>query len=153
MANASANNPSQRDQDEAILMAEEMLILQAQMRIQELLSVKRVSQKELASRLGVSEGQVSQMMSDTPRNFTLRTIARIMHVLDATPEIGFQKRSGRKGTVETLQREQYADDGQADNAWGEPKFGVLYSVVNEGDSKMEALRIHDQPLPEFAKAG
>lgn len=64
------------------LVAEEEMILHAQMLIQRVLNDRRISQKALAERLGVGESYVSQMLGTSARNLTLRTIARVMEALD-----------------------------------------------------------------------
>lgn len=63
------------------LLAEEELILHAQMLIQRVLNETGVSQKTLAERLGVGESYVSQMLGNSARNLTLRTIARVLKAL------------------------------------------------------------------------
>lgn len=65
-----------------LLVAEEELILHAQMLIQRVLNENGVSQKKLAEKMGVSESYVSQMLGLSARNLTLRTIARVMKALD-----------------------------------------------------------------------
>lgn len=65
-----------------LLLAEEELILHAQMLIQRVLNDSGISQKKLADRLGVGESYVSQMLGTSARNLTLRTIARVMKALD-----------------------------------------------------------------------
>ena len=65
------------------LVAEEELILHAQMLIQRALNDRNLSQKDLAGKLGVGESYVSQMLGLSARTLTLRTIARVMSALDA----------------------------------------------------------------------
>lgn len=65
-----------------VLLAEEELILHAQMLIQRVLNDSGITQKTLADRLGVGESYVSQMLGLSARNLTLRTIARVMKALD-----------------------------------------------------------------------
>lgn len=65
-----------------LLVAEEELILHAQMLIQRVLNERGISQKRLAEKLGVGESYVSQMLGTSARNLTLRTIARVMKALD-----------------------------------------------------------------------
>lgn len=66
-----------------VLVAEEELILHAQMLIQRILNERNISQKKLAEKMGVGESYVSQMLGLSARNLTLRTIARVMKALDA----------------------------------------------------------------------
>ena len=60
-----------------LLVAEEELILHAQMLIQRVLNERGISQKRLAEKLSVGESYVSQMLGTSARNLTLRTIARV----------------------------------------------------------------------------
>lgn len=71
----------------ALLVAEEELILQAQMLIQRTLNTRKMSQKELARKLGVGDSYISQMLGDSARNLTLRTIARVLHALGLRGEV------------------------------------------------------------------
>ena len=64
-----------------LLVAEEELILHAQMLIQRVLNERGISQKKLAEKMGVGESYVSQMLGLSARNLTLRTIARVMEAL------------------------------------------------------------------------
>jgi transcriptional regulator with XRE-family HTH domain len=70
-----------------LLVAEEDLILEAQMLIQGALNERGLSQKDLAELLGVGQSYVSQMLGLSGRNLTLRTIARVMHALGLTAEL------------------------------------------------------------------
>lgn len=78
--NANALNCDARNYE--MMVAEEELILHAQMLIKRAMREQKVSQKVLAERLGVGASYVSQMLGSSARNLTLRTIARVMHVLD-----------------------------------------------------------------------
>ncbi|PZU14994.1 MAG: hypothetical protein DI591_11060 [Citromicrobium sp.] len=68
--------------DFEMMVAEEELILHAQILIKRAMREQKISQKVLAERLGVGPSYVSQMLGDSARNLTLRTIARVMHVLE-----------------------------------------------------------------------
>lgn len=65
-----------------MMVAEEELILHAQILIKRAMRERGVSQKALAERLGVGASYISQMLGSSARNLTLRTIARVMHVLE-----------------------------------------------------------------------
>lgn len=73
------------DRGYELLLAEETLILDAQIAIQRVLNEKRMTQAQLAKRLDVGESYVSQLLGDSARNLTLRTIARVMKALGETP--------------------------------------------------------------------
>ncbi|GHH16158.1 hypothetical protein GCM10008023_19840 [Sphingomonas glacialis] len=70
-----------------LLLVEEELILQAQMLIQAAINERGISQKDLAGLLGVAPSYVSQMLGDSARNLTLRTIARVLHALGRRADI------------------------------------------------------------------
>jgi len=74
-----------------LLLAEETLILDAQMTVQRILNEKKITQVDLAGRLGVSESYISQMLGDSARNLTLRTVARVMAALGETPQVTIQR--------------------------------------------------------------
>ena len=64
------------------IQAEEEFIVDVQYAIQKLLNESGVSYAHLAKKLGVSAARVSQMFGDEAHNLTLRTVARIFHVLN-----------------------------------------------------------------------
>lgn len=64
----------------AIIEAEERLVYETQKAVRALLKERGLSDAELADALEVTPARVSQMMSGSG-NLTLRTIARIYHVL------------------------------------------------------------------------
>lgn len=99
---------------EKALLAQEALILDAQIAIQRVLNEKGVSQKELADLLGVSESYVSQMLGDSARNLTLRTIARVMFALGETALL--TTRAYAKGLEEPVR--PYQSDAEF-GPWGE----------------------------------
>jgi len=69
------------DAKKARIFAEEGFIADTQFAIHNLLEDKKMNRADLAKALDVSEARVSQMFSDEAKNLTLRTIARIFHVL------------------------------------------------------------------------
>ena len=68
----------------ALVAAQEAFIVRSQILIYDLLSDRGMTHADLATRLGVSEARVSQMFGDAAKNLTMRTIAKIMHVLGET---------------------------------------------------------------------
>ena len=88
MANREKTNSADYD----LLLAEESFILDAQMTVQRILNEKGITQAELARRLDVGESYVSQMLGDSARNFTLRTVARVMTALGETPHLTVTRR-------------------------------------------------------------
>lgn len=83
--NMKIDRAQKDDRDYELLLAEETLILDAQIAIQRVLNEKGMSQAQLAKKLGVGESYVSQLLGDSARNLTLRTIARVMNALGETP--------------------------------------------------------------------
>jgi transcriptional regulator with XRE-family HTH domain len=77
----------ERTIDEKMVVAEDTLIADVQFAIHNLLEAKRVSRATLARKLGVSEARISQLFCDEAKNLTLRTLARIFHVLGEEPQI------------------------------------------------------------------
>jgi transcriptional regulator with XRE-family HTH domain len=70
-----------RDAAEAERDAVEDLVFSIQICLQNAMSERGVSQKDLADKLGLSPARVSQILSDQSANLTLRTIGRIAHAL------------------------------------------------------------------------
>jgi transcriptional regulator with XRE-family HTH domain len=68
------------DPEFAKLLAREDLIMEATETICDLLETDKILRKELAKRLGKTEGFISQLLGGD-RNLTLQTIADIFHVL------------------------------------------------------------------------
>lgn len=106
------NLPAEKSYE--FLLAEEELILDAQITIQRILNEKDICQAELARVLGVSESYISQMLSDSARNLTLRTVARVMHALGEKAHLTTKRyANGFKEPVRPYQSD--ADFGP----WGE----------------------------------
>lgn len=99
------------DSDYELLVAEEELILHAQMLIQRVLNERGMSQKKLADKLGVGESYVSQMLGTSARNLTLRTIARVMKALDARATITLDDYV--EAAIEAADEPVSADDAKA----------------------------------------
>jgi transcriptional regulator with XRE-family HTH domain len=69
-----------RDREYAALLEEERLILDATEAIQRLMDEQAINRTELARRIGVTKGHVSQLL-DGKRNMTLRTLAGLLWTL------------------------------------------------------------------------
>lgn len=111
---AKINSAEAATQAYELLLAEETLILDAQIAIQRVLNEKGISQAELARKLGRGESYVSQLLGDSARNLTLRTIARIMHTLEEIPLVTTRRYA--KGFEEPAR--PYECDADF-SAWGE----------------------------------
>lgn len=67
-------------------VAERAMLAETVAEIRRIMSRQGVTAAELARRLGQTPGHVSQMLTGD-RNLTLRTVARILHALDATGRV------------------------------------------------------------------
>ena len=76
------------------LFAAEELIANAAQLITDLLELRGWKQIDLAERLGKTPAYVSQLMSGRT-NMTIRTLAEIMHALDADAKIDFVDKKAR----------------------------------------------------------
>lgn len=132
-----------------VLLAQESLVLDAQMAIQRVLNEKGISQRELARIVGVSESYVSQMLGDSGRNLTLKTIARVMHALGETAIL--TTRSFAKGFEEPIR--PYDCDAEF-GPWGEIVTLESGSSVKKADWSVEEWAANEnQRLPaELADA-
>jgi transcriptional regulator with XRE-family HTH domain len=77
------------DKNYDVLLAENGFITDIQLAIETVMSVKGISQAELAKRMGISDARVSQILSDNGANLEARTIARIGHALGMRTVVGF----------------------------------------------------------------
>ena len=81
MTRTSARQRQAQAEDYELVLAQERLVVDVQVAIQQLLQKRGLRQGDLAELLGVSAARVSQMFGDEARNLTLRTLGRIFHVL------------------------------------------------------------------------
>lgn len=72
----------------------EALVFAVQVSLQKAMNKHGVTNKELAERLGMSPGRVSQILSTKGPNLTLKTIARIQHALGEEFEFVFKAKTG-----------------------------------------------------------
>ena len=131
-----------------LLLAEEALILDAQIAIQRLLNERGMAQVELARRMGVTESYVSQMLGASARNLTLRTVARVMTALGEIPEIAI-KRTHSSTDVNGPYRCD-ADFGP----WGD--IVILDTLLDQSShdwlASDWAANENDEVMPEWAEA-
>jgi transcriptional regulator with XRE-family HTH domain len=73
--------------DSDAIIAEDTLIADVQFAIHNLMEAKGMSRADLARALKVSDARISQIFHDNPKNLTLRTLARIFHVLGEEPQL------------------------------------------------------------------
>lgn len=134
-----------------LLLAEEELILHAQMLIQRLLKEQDVSQKELARRLGVGDSYVSQMLGLSPRNLTLRTIARVMKALGVSATIALDDHlAARTADAEPANP---VVDAQPSQVWGEVvALPPRRKSTRAADADARAYASYDPPMREIEVA-
>jgi len=85
-----------KDPEFATLMAEESLILEITEKIIELMQKEKITKANLAKRLKKSKGYITQLL-DGSRNFTIKTIADIFHVLGYSLKIEEDKYKNQQG--------------------------------------------------------
>lgn len=73
--------------NEDLATVEEGFVVDVQVFLHEMMVEKQVSRAELARRMGVSRGRVTQIFSDDCKNLTIRLLARATHALGEVPMI------------------------------------------------------------------
>ena len=141
------------------LLTEEDLILEVQMMIQRELRERGVSQKQLADLLGRGESFVSQMLGLSPRNLTLRTIARVMHALGTKAEIraaGSSDAVAEATTVDRAPETKLDATGRSLAAMGSDVWGELIPMTSTGRGsrrvRQPSAADHAAVEPEYALA-
>ena len=145
----NTKNAATASVDYDLLLAEETFILDAQMIVQRTLNQKGITQAELARRLGVGESYVSQMLGDSARNLTLRTVARVMTALGETPQLTINRNMERI-TDRTRPYQCDADFGP----WGE--IVILDTITDQSvlawSAEDWAANENHVAMPEWAEA-
>lgn len=91
--------------DREVLEAEEAAVMKAQGLIEWIMHTRGISNKELAARLDVSQAAVSQMLGLSPKNLSMKKLARVLHALD--DELVITSKS-RANSLATKQEEEGA---------------------------------------------
>lgn len=81
-----------RAQDEGtfdVVRAEVTFVTDLQLEIEAALDRQGLTQRDLAKALGVSEGRISQILSENGANLEARTIAKIAHALGMEAKLKF----------------------------------------------------------------
>lgn len=78
-----------------LVKVEEKLMLQARQMIRDAMGLAGVNQKELARRMGITEGRVSQLLNSS-RNITIKTLVSMLFACGVTMRIDVRKRSRGK---------------------------------------------------------
>ena len=71
-----------RKNDGRVLEMEEAAIMKTQGLIEWIMDSRGISNKELAERLDVSQSAISQMLGLSPKNLSVKKLARVMNALD-----------------------------------------------------------------------
>ena len=126
-----------------LIFAEEALIADVQFAVHNLLESKGVTRAALARMLNLSEARISQLFKDSPKNLTLRTVARIFRALGEDARI----------TSETLDRLMQAETNPHDSQ-RDPYRIMLASMTD--DARVRRPYVEDQTCndnfvePDFA---
>jgi len=140
MAKTKLDDPRRDSAAHDMYMAEEEFLVSVQSILQKLLNDRDLRYRDLARRLGVTEARVSQMFGDTATNLTIRTIAKIFHLLGETPVLVSKDELRRQLT------EVDSTGGQA--RWSVNGADEPYLVVEEtADLVHEEIRERPQPKP------
>jgi transcriptional regulator with XRE-family HTH domain len=75
------------DFEESLAEVEEGFVVDVQLFLHEMMVAKKVSRAELARRMNVSRGRISQIFSDDCKNLTIRLLAKATHALGEVPSI------------------------------------------------------------------
>lgn len=124
------------NEEERSLDVVEMLVLSIQVALQNAMTRGGVSQKELADRLGVSPARVSQILSESGANLTVKTIGKIAHALGEEFELVTRKQLRDISTIkEEVQftRLRIASSAKRADPWEE-----RVANVNRSPQKMAA---------------
>ena len=135
MARTSAKQRQAQAEDYELILAQERLVVDVQVAIQQLLQRRGLRQGDLAGLLGVSPARVSQMFGDEARNLTLRSLGRIFHVL---------------GT-RCIVRE--ADDDAAETVEAEAETVATVPQYTEADREAGDAPVAPAGIADFARAG
>lgn len=82
-----------QSEENAKLVAQELLITEVTEGIWKAMKEADINKTDLANRVGVSKGYVSQVLSGS-RNMTLRTLSDICFALDKEAKIAIEAKSG-----------------------------------------------------------
>lgn len=150
------NEKPLEDSDYELLVAEEELILHAQMLIQRVLNDRGISQKKLAEKMGVGESYVSQMLGLSARNLTLRTIARVMKALDVKATLVLDEYVEAVANAEDDDAKSVASRmaaAQFSQVWGEViRLPPRKKTPRRLDADAEAYASYDPPVREMEMA-
>jgi transcriptional regulator with XRE-family HTH domain len=123
--NLSITNPG--------VVVEEGFVVEVQSFLQELMDEKNVSRSELARRMGVSRGRITQIFSDECTNLTIRLLARAVHALGEVPAIDCSLTRRKRAAREERDRSRLVESA-----------GNVFSIWKD-------LSANDNPVLESGK--
>lgn len=94
--------------ENAVLYAEEALVVDVQSFLHRMMIEKAMSRSQLAEAMGITKARVSQIFSDECKNFTIKLLARAVHAMGERVEItspccqqldGAEEESERKALI------------------------------------------------------
>ena len=132
---------AQAEESYEVIKAQEQLIVEVQTGISRALRERSLKQIDLAERLGVSQARVSQMFGEDAQNLTLRTLAKIYHVLGSSCHI-----------VETRAREAAPAAVLADSLVEAATIAPDIPVVLAGSGEVIHYRFHKVPSSDQVAA-
>lgn len=122
-----------RSHDEELDFAEEEAVAQAAIVIAQCLERCGMSQRELAQRLGISEGRISQILS-AESNPTVKTLARVGRALGCRLQLDLV-------TLHRSQEPASAPGDQAEELWSGKVIPLTWQRRGE-DSEIEEMEAH-----------
>lgn len=142
MAKTKLDDPRRDSVAHDMYMAEEDFLVSVQSILQKLLNDRDLRYRDLARRLGVTEARISQMFGDTATNLTIRSIAKIFHLLGETPVLL------SKDELRQRLAEMHSTGAEAQGRWSVNGADEPYLVVGEtADLVDEEIRERPQPKP------
>lgn len=143
MAKVKQDDPRRDSGAHDALLAEDRFLLSVQSTIQKLLNDRGIRYRDLAKRMGVSEARVSQMFGDTATNLTIRSIAKILHLLGDAPVL-LSKEQLRRQLAEAR-----GAGGAAQARWSVDAGDHRYLAVEQSAELIDAAEsVKDAPQPK-----
>lgn len=129
--------------------AEEYFVASIQSKLNEMLEEKGLNRSDLAERLGVSKGRVSQIFSDDCKNFTVRLLARAFIALDEKPALLTEREMfAMKASTDGVHKKshEWALSGHSPSETkGEVQLDVVRDIVKTVFAEHEARTLQEDP--------
>ena len=146
--------------ENAVLYAEEALVVDVQSFIHRMMTDKGMSRTQLADAMGVTKARVTQIFSDECKNFTIKLLARAVHAMGEQVEVtsaccerldGIEEAAERKAliaaasNVATLWHNDNEDEDRRFDEGGifecDPGNGRLSAAVDSFARKARTLEV------------